>query len=197
MTPGRCGSASPLLLGTVLLGLLLAGVAPRTSRAQQAVFLTERQALELAFPDTERVRTVPMRITPELKAAIEGASGVRWLAGWTRCYQGSADGQVVAYACIDNMIGKERPITYILRIDHPGGTIARLEVMEYRESIGGEVSAPSFVQQFVGKRASDPVRLRADIRNLSGATMSSRGLSDGARKLLGLYEHYLKGLPPL
>jgi len=193
----RYARLTPLRLGTVLLGLILAGVAPAWVRAQQTVFLTEQQALKLAFPDAERVRSVPVRLDPEDSAAIERDSGVPLLLGWTRCFQGSAQQRVLGYACIDNMIGKERPITYIIRIDHPEGRIGLLEVMEYREAIGAEVSGRPFVAQFRGKGIADPLRLNQDIRNLSGATLSGRGLTHGARKILHLYHRYLKDLPPL
>jgi hypothetical protein len=186
--------ASPCL-GAVLLGLILAGVAPAWVRAQQTVFLTDQQALKLAFPDADRIRGLPIRLTPEDIAAIEHAAGVPLLLGWTRCFQGSSNQRIVGYACIDNMIGKAKPITYIIRIDHPDGRIARLEVMEYREAIGAEVSSPPFVSQYRGKSADDPLQLKQDIRNISGATLSGRGLTDGARKILQLYLRYLKALP--
>ena len=165
--------------------------------AQQQVFLSDGQALQAALGDSERVRRVSLRLAPDRQAAIEKASGVRLQLGWMRCFQGVSHGKVFAYACIDNMIGKERPITYILRIDHPEGRIGLLEVMEYREAIGAEVSAPPFVAQFHGKGLAGPLRLKQDIRNLSGATLSGRGLTDGARKILHLYHRYLKDLPPL
>ena len=184
----------PLRVVMVVLGLSLAGAG--STLAQMQVFLAEQQALQVALGDAERVHTLSMRIDEATRSGIERASGVPLNLGWTRCYQGVSAGRVIAYACIDNMIGKERPITYIVRIDHPTGRIGLLEVMEYREAIGGEVNAPVFREQFNGKGASDPVRLLEDIRNLAGATLSSRGLTNGARKILHLYETFLRRLPP-
>jgi FMN-binding protein len=43
-------------------------------------------------------------------------------------------------------------------------------------------------EQFVGKTASAPLKLDADIRNISGATLSSRHVTEGVRRLLATYE---------
>ena len=42
-------------------------------------------------------------------------------------------------------------------------------------------------KQFVGKSSRDPVALNADIKNISGATLSCRHLTEGVRRLLQLY----------
>ena len=166
------------------------------AHGQQGVYLTEREALAKAFSHGEVVGRVPLQPNREVRTQIERAAGVPLLPAWTRCFQGAFQGQVVGYACIDHMIGKERPITYVVRIDHPAGRIAFVELMIYREAIGAEVRFPQFSGQFHGKSADDPVRLHRDIRNIAGATLSSRALSDGSRKLLQLYRLYLRHLPP-
>jgi hypothetical protein len=186
----RRSARAVLLTGFALLG------APGAGLAQQQVFLTEPQALQAALGDAERTRPVILKLGPEEQTRLERAAGARLFPGWTRCFQGLAHGRVIAYVCIDNMIGKERPITYLIRIDHPSGQIAMVEIMEYREAIGAEVSAPKFLGQFRHKTVEDPIRLHQDIRNLTGATLSSRALADGARKILHLYEAYLRNLPP-
>ena len=38
--------------------------------------------------------------------------------------------------------------------------------------------------QFVGKRADAPLKLGADIKNISGATLSSKHITDGVKRLL-------------
>lgn len=189
----------PALFVLLLPGLvaLAAMVAAPAARGQQ-VFLEHEAALRQAFPEADAVHRVALFDMPAVtERRIERAAGVRLLLTWTECHQGVRDGAVTAYACIDNMIGKERPITYLTRIGHPDGRIDFVEVMVYRESVGAEVRFPAFRQQFEGKSAEDPVRVSRDIRKISGATLSSRALADGARKLLSLYRHYLSGLPVL
>jgi Na+-translocating ferredoxin:NAD+ oxidoreductase RnfG subunit len=180
-----------------LLAVGLAALAhPLAARAQAQVFLTEQEALHEALPDADRVVPVPLVWDARVQRDIENTSRFYAKFDQTHCFQGLRGGRVIAYACIDNMIGKERPITYITRIDHPAGTIRMMEVMEYRERIGAKVNKPMFRDQFVGKGAEDALQEQVDIRILAGATMSSRALAMGCRKLVHMYEAYLRGLAP-
>jgi len=63
-----------------------------------------------------------------------------------------------------------------------------IEILEYRENYGGEVRYAAWRGQFAGKTAADPVKLEHDIRNISGATLSCRHVTEGVRRLLALHE---------
>ena len=41
--------------------------------------------------------------------------------------------------------------------------------------------------QFTGKTAAAPLKLDADIQNISGATLSSRHVTEGVRRILALH----------
>ncbi len=162
------------------------------------VFFTQKEAIEIAFPNGESVNRVPLRkMQPEIKKEIDSILGRTAVFNLTKCFQGTIGGQVVSYACIDNVIGRSRPITYMFKIEHPLGDILSYEVMVYREAIGKEVGGGPFREQFFGKTLHDPLEYGEDLRNLAGATMSAVGLRDGFRRLLVLYQQYLKDLPDL
>jgi uncharacterized protein with FMN-binding domain len=38
--------------------------------------------------------------------------------------------------------------------------------------------------QFVGKSAASPLQLNVDIKNISGATLSSKHITDGVKRIL-------------
>ena len=67
-----------------------------------------------------------------------------------------------------------------------------IEILDYRESHGGEIRDAKWRAQFLGKTAADPLQLDRDIRNISGATLSCRHVTDGVKRLLALYETELK-----
>ena len=170
------------------------------TRPAQAIwiFFTQKEAIEIAFPNGESVHRVALRkMQPEIKKEIAAILGQTVIFNLTKCFQGTIDGQVVGYACIDNVIGRSRPITYMIKIEHPHGDILHYEVMVYREAIGKEVGGGPFREQFYGKTLQDPLEYGEDLRNLAGATMSAVGLRDGFRRLLVLYQRYLKYLPDL
>ena len=72
------------------------------------------------------------------------------------------------------------------------GAVRNVEILDYRETYGGEVRNPAWRQQFVGKRFGAGVELGKGIRNISGATLSSRHVTDGVRRLLATWEVVLK-----
>lgn len=92
---------------------------------------------------------------------------------------------------LDEVLGKHELITYAVGIN-PQGRVRGVEILEYRESHGGEVRDASWREQFTGKSAADPLQLDRDIRNISGATLSCRHITDGIKRLLKLYENELR-----
>ncbi len=96
-----------------------------------------------------------------------------------------ADGQLLGYAVVDDVLGKARPITYLLAVD-AAGTVLGVEVLVYRESHGHEISREAFRRQFIGKDEADRPKLDGDIRNISGATISCPAITDGVADLLDL-----------
>ena len=69
------------------------------------------------------------------------------------------------------------------------GRIHRVDILQYRESYGGEVRSPSWLGQFVGKTSGSPLKVGADIRNISGATLSSMHVTEGVKRILAAYGH--------
>ncbi|WP_372696588.1 FMN-binding protein, partial [Immundisolibacter sp.] len=75
------------------------------------------------------------------------------------------------------------------------GTVAGVEILEYRETHGYQVRQPRWRAQFLGKDADDAVKLGRDIQNISGATLSCRHLTDGVRRLLATHRAVLASQP--
>jgi hypothetical protein len=92
---------------------------------------------------------------------------------------------------VDEVLGKHELITYAVGLSAEG-SVRGIEILEYRESHGGEVRDPRWRAQFVGKSASDPLVLDRDIRNISGATLSCRHITDGVKRLLALHAQLLR-----
>jgi Na+-transporting NADH:ubiquinone oxidoreductase subunit NqrC len=83
-------------------------------------------------------------------------------------------------------VGKHEYIPFALGLDD-AGTVMAVEILEYRESYGGEIRNAAWREQFRGKRHGANLKLNADIQNISGATLSSRHITDGVKRLLATY----------
>ena len=97
------------------------------------------------------------------------------------------------YVIVDRVVGKHEYITLAVGIN-PDGTVKQIEIMEYKESYGYEVREATWRAQFVGKSASSPLELNNDITSISGATLSSRHVTEGVKRVLQQVAS-LKGKP--
>ena len=68
------------------------------------------------------------------------------------------------------------------------GAVKQIEVMDYRENYGSAVRDETWRKQFTGKKPGAKLKLDDDIKNISGATLSCRHITDGVRRLLATYE---------
>ena len=90
-------------------------------------------------------------------------------------------------AWILDEIGKEEPITAGFVV--VAGKIAQVRIMTYRESRGGEVRYPAFLNQYQGAALQDNTLLNRNIDGISGATLSVSAMNRMAR--LALYFDHL------
>jgi Na+-translocating ferredoxin:NAD+ oxidoreductase RnfG subunit len=157
---------------------------PAFHAAYAAQYMTVEEAQQAAF--AAATRFVPVALArADLDAAL-AAVPQSALAGWApKLWQARSDERALGWLFVDQVIGKSEAITYALALDSSGKVIA-LDVLEYRETHGSEIRLPAWRRQFAGKDAHDPLRLDADIRNISGATLSCRHVTDGVRRLLAL-----------
>lgn len=151
-----------------------------------ADYLTVPQAQQALLPGVT-LSPAPVRLSPEQRRAIEARSGVRVRSAGMQAWRG-ADG---SWFFADEVLGKHEFITYACALD-PRGAVVGVEILSYRETYGGEIRRPAWRQQFAGKTAASPLKLDADIQNISGATLSCRHVTDGVKRLLATYELVLK-----
>jgi Na+-translocating ferredoxin:NAD+ oxidoreductase RnfG subunit len=98
-------------------------------------------------------------------------------------YRVSRAGTLLGFAEVRNVKGKEQPITYLVAVDS-AGAMRDIDILVYRESQGGEVAYDSWRKQFRGKTTADPIAIGKDIRNISGATISSNAVTRSVRLAL-------------
>ncbi len=146
-----------------------AAVVSISSAAHAVQYLTIPQAQKLAFPSATQF--------------VEAQPGRAWKA--------EAGGRLIGLFVFDHVIGKHLYIDYTVALD-PAGRILRVDILQYRESYGGEVRQASWLAQFVGKTSASPLTVDQDIRNISGATLSSHHVTEGVKRILATYGHGIR-----
>ncbi len=164
----------------LLAGLALTAPVPLVAHAE--MYLTEDQAAAVLFPAV-RLEARWIDLTAEDVRAIEKASGERVASSRVRWWAAPNGAAMI----VDRVIGKHEFITYAVALGADGKVLG-VEIMDYRETIGGDVRRPAWRKQFVGKSAADPVTLDRDIKNISGATLSSAHITDGVRRVISTYD---------
>jgi hypothetical protein len=89
----------------------------------------------------------------------------------------------LAFSFFDRVIGKHLYIDYSIALD-PAGRIRQVDILAYRESYGGEIRSPNWLSQFIGKSSASPLQVGNDIRNISGATLSSHHVTEGVKRIM-------------
>jgi Na+-translocating ferredoxin:NAD+ oxidoreductase RnfG subunit len=140
-----------------------AAVVSLASPAYAVQYLTIAEAQKQAFPSATQFT--------ELEAG--------------RIWKAEAGGHVVGHFVFDRVIGKHLFIDYAVALD-PSGRVSSVEILQYRESYGGEIRSPSWLAQFVGKTGGSPVEVGKDIRNIAGATLSSSHVTEGVKRILAI-----------
>jgi Na+-translocating ferredoxin:NAD+ oxidoreductase RnfG subunit len=169
-----------------LIRLLAAAALAVPASVHATVYLTVEQAQSAMFPH-QSLTPVFRQLQPAEIVAIRKASGVSPLSKELRAWRAQDGGWFI----IDRVVGKHEFITYAVALTRDGA-VRSIEILEYRETYGGEVRNAAWRQQFVGKRFGAPLQLDKDIKNISGATLSSRHVTDGVRRLIATWQIVLR-----
>lgn len=141
------------------------------------------------FPGA-KLTQVNLSLSQEQRDALRARSGVYEPFKENRVWAVDGGG----FFIIDEVVGKHEMITYAVGIARDG-SVKQIEILEYRETYGHEIRDPAWRKQFVGKTVDSPLKLGKDVANISGATLSSKHVTDGVRRVLVLYDTALKGAP--
>ena len=159
--------------------------------AQATQFLSVEQAQHLSFPEASEFAAANIVFRPADIAAIERASGQKVRSRGEQVWRAQAGGRLLGFFFLDYVIGKHEVIDYSVALN-PDGRVRRVEILEYRESYGGEVANRDWLAQFDGKGFNDSLVPGRDIRIISGATLSSRHISEGIKRVLAIHDLLLR-----
>lgn len=149
-------------------------------------FLTAEQTQKLCFPGADRFESRVFKFTPDQIRSIQSSSRQRVLNKGNRAWIAWQGTNLLGVLIADHVLGKHEVIDYAVAVS-PQGAVQRVEILEYRESHGGEVRNAKWREQFSGKTGESKLHLNDDIYNISGATISCRNVTDGVRRVLATF----------
>lgn len=158
-----CDALRCMTARVVLLGVAVAVLPPDRLTAQTASPKQVRAALERVYGGNLRTDSL----------TVDSALVLRLFRG----------DSLLGFAQVKNVKGKDQPITFLVATDS-ALRLRDIDVLVYREAYGGEVAYEPWRRQFRGKGPADPLQPDADIRGISGATISVHAVTAGVRKTL-------------
>jgi len=122
---------------------------------------------------------------------VEKAAKVRMRYPSSRLWQVLAGGKPAGWFVLDEVYGKHEFITYAVALD-AGGRGARVEILDYRETHGGESATPngarSSMARDTGRRSSWATTSRTSAAPPSPASTSAKAW----RRVLAIHEVALR-----
>jgi hypothetical protein len=178
--------ALALLLCTVLLG------APVAAGAK--VYLSQKEAIELAFPDADRVERQTLMLSQAQAGAIEKLALAKLDSRLVTVYTGTREGRLLGYALIDIHNVRTLPEAVMVVLS-PAGEVRSLRMLAFHEP--EEYRPPDrWLAQFESQQLDPELRLHGRVHGIAGSTLSSRAVTSGVRRALALWEVMLKPEAP-
>ena len=138
------------------------------------------------FSDNVNLSMHTLKLAPELKVLVQNKVKQRFYRDELYYWNISNNDTTIAYALMDNVLGKSMPITFLVILNNEGNILAS-EVIKYREAYGSEVGNKNWLAQFTHFNDTTDFKVGKDIDGISGATISVNSLSKGIQKMAVLF----------
>lgn len=137
------------------------------------------------FSDDIEIKTYKLELDKELKKNSEKFARQRFYSKFVYYYEIKKDDKNIAYAILDNVKGKVKPITFLIVFNN-NLSINAVEIIKYREEHGGAIENKEWLMQFNNKSLQTKLVLNNNIDGISGATISVKAIIKGVKRLLYL-----------
>ena len=152
------------------------------SSVHAKTYFTPKQAEKICFPSADKFEWKTHRYSMEEIRAIYRDSRLKVIDPGIWYGVAYKDNKVIGVLAFDRCIGKHEYIDYVVALT-PAGEVKQVEILNYRESWGYEVRREGWRKQFIGKNAVAKIDLNDGIHNISGATLSCRGITRGVKRV--------------
>ena len=162
----------------ILLGGILLGGSPIRDAAEKYIISQ--------FDVDVSIYMHTLKLDTELKVLVQNKVKQRFYRDELYYWNISNNDTTIAYALMDNVLGKSMPITFLVILNN-GGNILASEVIKYREAYGSEVDNKNGLAQFTHFSDTTDFKVGKNIDGISGATISVYSLSKGIQKIAVLF----------
>ena len=156
-----------------------------TASVHALVLYSKEEALQIAFPQADRIETQTFYLTQEQVERIEVLSRAPVDSKLATFHVGHTAGAVQGYAFIETHTVRTFPETFLIVVS-PDGRLQKLLVLAFYEP-PEYLPSERWLQQFYQKQLTPSLRLRQDIHGIMGSTLTAQAATRGVRKVLTLF----------
>jgi len=148
------------------------------------VYLTQDEALRVAFPDAATIERKTIFLTPKQIDAIQNQAKAKCDREIINYYTGTDRNEILGYAFFSTRLIRTMPAT-IMVVIKPDGHIKMVEILSFFEP---EDYYPSirWLDLFKDKNLDDNLWVKRGIRNITGATLTTHSITDATRLYLAI-----------
>jgi len=147
--------------------------------------LQPKEALQLAFPKATIERS-SLTLSDKQRAEVEKLAGHKLASSRVRPYRAMVDGKCVGTAYFDTRKVRTKAQTLMIAVCNEG-KVKRIEVLRFDEPREYRASG-KWMAQLTGKSLSGALKVKGEIRNLTGATLTARATVDAVREALAVHQ---------
>lgn len=189
-TDRRCRGSirQALVIACIAGGLAVAG-SPAVVQAK--VYHARDEALQLAFPDADRVEARDVILTKEQHDRIEKLGKAPLDTSLITVYVGWRGSAPAAYAIFDTHTVRTFPETFLVVLT-PEGKVQATHVLAFHEP---EEYLPStrWLDTFKGTELTDELQVGRGVTAITGSTLSTRAVTSGIRRALAIWNVVIGG----
>jgi len=178
-----------LLLVACIAGSLAVAGLPAVVHAK--VFLARDEALQLAFPDVERVEARDIVLTAEQHDRVQKAAHAPLESSLVTFYVGWTAGAPVGYAMFDTHNVRTYPETFLVVLS-ADGAVQGAHMLAFHEP---EEYMPNarWLDTFKGAHLSNDLEIGHGVAAITGSTLSTRAVTSGIRRVLAIWDVTIGG----
>ena len=125
-------------------------------------------------------------LTEKEQEACAEAAGQKNIVGLVSRYVVRNDDGIVGYAYLDKHRVRTLPQILMVAVD-PDGVLLGIKVLDFHEP-AEYMARDGWFGQFKGKTVADEVRLKKNIDGITGATLTSRAVTQCVRRVLAVHQ---------
>lgn len=171
-------------------GMLAVALVAAAPSARAEVLMTEKAALERAFPGLEPERRT-LYLTPEQVASVERAARSKMPSAVVTVFVARRAGQVVGRAVLDTHVVRTMPET-VLTVIEPAGRLRLALILQFGEP-PDYLPRERWLTTLGGKPLDDDLWPGRGVRRVTGATLTVQAITQAVRRALALDALVLEG----